>query len=98
MSVHINHEMAGQSGCPILQDDFENCLGTMTIMVAQRINEFMVQNEKLKKQVGIITEHLSVPLTFETSKEKEPSLIEEFTKLKKKLLSLKKGNCHEKEE
>ena len=97
MSVLGNYEISGQAGCPILQDDLNICLGAMTIMVAQRINEVKAQNKILKKQVEIITTHLLVPMTFEMAKEKEPSMIEEIIKLKKKLLSLKKGNCHEKE-
>ncbi len=89
MSVFGNHEIAGQAGCPISQDDLDICQGAMTIMLDQQINEVKTQKEILKKQDENITAHLSVPMTFEIAKEKEPSIIEEIIKLKKKLFSLK---------
>ena len=91
MSVLGNHEIAGQSGCLILQDDLNKCQGVMTTMVDQQINIIKAQKVMLKKQVEIMTAHLSVPMTFEVTNEKEPSIIEEIIKLKKKLFHLKEG-------
>ncbi|MBT4484095.1 MAG: hypothetical protein HOC71_10520 [Candidatus Latescibacteria bacterium] len=90
-SILLNHEVAGQAGCPIIQDDLDKCLGVMETMINQRISQSKAQKEMLEEQANIIRSELSRPIIFNDIKDEEPSLINDIIKLKEKIVLLKKG-------
>ncbi len=83
-TVLANHEMIGRYAGVILQDDLDKCMGYMNLLINQRIHGAREEKLKLQQKIDFIKCELSQPVKFEDKAEKEPSIIREFIKHKKR--------------
>ena len=88
-SVLANHEMIGMHAGDILQDDLDKCMGYVNLLIDQLIHRAREEQYILRQKIDFIKNELSQPVSFEDRTEKEPSIIREFIKHKRRYIRKK---------